>query len=85
MHARPYLSLKSQLLAILVSCWWFGVLLILSPVGFALNYANVHGIANFVVNIAVLIPLAGMLGFAADQLSHYLGEVFGGLLVATFA
>jgi Ca2+:H+ antiporter len=85
MHTRSYLSLKSQLRAILVSCWWFGVLLILSPVGFALNYANVHGIANFVVNIAVMIPLAGMLGFAADQLSHYLGEVFGGLLVATFA
>ncbi|KAF2452290.1 hypothetical protein BDY21DRAFT_262748, partial [Lineolata rhizophorae] len=32
-----------------------------------------------------IIPLAGMLGFVADQLSHYLGEVFGGLLVASFA
>ena len=84
MHTRAELSLKSQLRAILTSCWWFGVLLVLSPVGFALYYANVYGVATFVVNIAVMVPLAGMLGFAADQLAYYLGEVFGGLLVATF-
>jgi Ca2+:H+ antiporter len=79
------LSLRLQLRAILTSCWWFGALLVSIPVGFALNYAKVCGVASFVVNITAIIPLAGMLGFAADQLSHYLGEILGGLLVATFA
>jgi Ca2+:H+ antiporter len=89
MHAkaneRAELSLTLQLRAILTSCWWFGALLVLIPVGFALNYAKIHGVASFVVNITAMIPLAGMLGFAAEQLSYYLGEVLGGLLVATFA
>ena len=56
----------------------------LIPIGFALNYVKIYRVASFVVNITAIIPLAGMLGFAADQLSYYLGEVLGGLLVATF-
>jgi Ca2+:H+ antiporter len=60
------------------------VLLVLIPVGFTLNYSNVHRVVNFIVNITVIIPLAGMLGFAADQLAQYLGKLCGGLLVATF-
>jgi hypothetical protein len=33
------------------------MLLVLIPVEFALNYSNVHGFVNFIVNIAVMIPL----------------------------
>ena len=53
--------------------------------GVYVNYANIHEIACFVVNTAVMIPLARMLGFAADQLSYYLGEVVGGVLIAAFS
>jgi Ca2+:H+ antiporter len=48
------------------------------------NYAHVPGAANFIINFGAMIPLAGMMGFVTDQLAHYLGEFFGGLLLATF-
>jgi Ca2+:H+ antiporter len=63
----------------LTSCWWFGALLVLVPVEFAMNYAKVHGVASFVVNITAMIPLAGMLGFAADPIlaSVFVGTTLG--------
>lgn len=38
----------------------------------------------FGLSALALIPLAGMIGHYADQLSEYLGDVAGGLLNATF-
>jgi Ca2+/H+ antiporter len=60
------------------------MLLILSPIGFALYYINIYRVATFVINIAVIVPLIGILGFIVDQLAYYLREVFRGLLVTTF-
>lgn len=63
---------------------WINVLLIASPVGFAINYAHLNGIANFVVNFVAIIPLAAMLSFATEELAMYVGETLGGLLNASF-
>ena len=82
--SRTKMTLLAQIRAIIMSCWCFGPLLLLVPVGFALNYAHVSGTANFFVNFGAMIPLAGMLGFVADQLADHLGDILGGLLIATF-
>ncbi|KAF2152386.1 calcium/proton exchanger [Myriangium duriaei CBS 260.36] len=63
---------------------WINVLLILVPVGFAINYAHLNGIANFVVNFIAIIPLAAMLSFATEELARYTNETIGGLLNASF-
>lgn len=63
---------------------WINLLLIASPVGFAINYAHLDGIANFVVNFVAIIPLAAMLSFATEELAMYVGETLGGLLNASF-
>ncbi|KAI9644344.1 hypothetical protein NHQ30_007701 [Ciborinia camelliae] len=63
---------------------WINVLLIAAPIGIALNYAKVNGIAIFVVNFIAIIPLAAMLGFATEEISLHVGESLGGLLNASF-
>lgn len=54
------------------------------PIGFALNYTRANEIANFWMNFLAMMPLAGMLDFVTDQVTHYLKELLGGLLLATF-
>lgn len=78
----PHITLFSQFKAVFGS--WINILLILVPVGIALNYAKVNGVAVFVVNFLAIIPLAAMLSYATEELALYIGEVLGGLLNATF-
>ncbi|RMD41326.1 hypothetical protein DV735_g3795, partial [Chaetothyriales sp. CBS 134920] len=63
---------------------WVNVLLVMSPVGIALHYAHVNSVAVFVVNFIAIIPLAGMLSFATEEIALRTGEVMGGLLNASF-
>lgn len=63
---------------------WVNVLLVASPVGIALYYANVDPVAVFVVNFIAIIPLAGMLSYATEEIALRTGEVVGGLLNASF-
>lgn len=63
---------------------WINVLLICVPIGFALRYAHVNGVAVFVVNFIAIIPLAAMLSYATEELALYVGETLGGLLNASF-
>lgn len=63
---------------------WINVLLIMVPIGFAINYAHLNGIANFVVNFVAIVPLAAMLSFATEELAKYTNPTLGGLLNATF-
>jgi Ca2+:H+ antiporter len=58
--------------------------LIAAPVGIGLNYAKVNPLAIFVVNFIAIIPLAGMLSFATEEIALRVGEVLGGLLNASF-
>ncbi|KAK5078557.1 hypothetical protein LTR64_003030 [Lithohypha guttulata] len=63
---------------------WINVLLIFSPIGIALHFAHANDIAIFVVNFIAIIPLAGTLSYATEEIALRTGEVLGGLLNATF-
>lgn len=80
---HPPIPVMQQLKNALLS--WINILLVLVPVGFALRYAGgVDPIVVFVVNFIAIIPLAGLLSFATEELATYCGENLGGLLNATF-
>lgn len=59
-------------------------LLIAAPVGIGLHAAKVEPLAIFVVNFLAIIPLAGLLSFATEEIAMRVGEVLGGLLNASF-
>jgi Ca2+:H+ antiporter len=63
---------------------WINILLIASPVGIALYYAHVDPVVVFVINFIAIIPLAGMLSYATEEIALRTGEVIGGLLNASF-
>lgn len=64
---------------------WLNILLLAAPVGIAINYIPaVDRKAVFVVNFIAIVPLAGMLGFATEEIALRTGETVGGLLNATF-
>lgn len=59
--------------------------LVFVPVGIALNYVpSVSKIVVFVINFVAIIPLAGLLSYATEEIALRTGETIGGLLNATF-
>ncbi len=59
--------------------------LLASPVGIGLNF--VHGLnplVVFIVNFIAIIPLAGILSFATEEVAMRVGQTLGGLLNASF-
>lgn len=83
---RPKLTIGHQIKSVLFPQWMtVNWLLVLVPVGIALNYVgNVSGVVIFVVNFLAIIPLAGVLSYATEELALRVGETLGGLLNATF-
>jgi Ca2+:H+ antiporter len=79
---QPF-TLRNQLERTIFNSW-VNVLLIAAPVGIGINYAGVNGKIIFVVNFIAIIPLAGMLSFATEEIALHLGESLGGLLNASF-
>ncbi|RMZ76809.1 hypothetical protein DV738_g4685, partial [Chaetothyriales sp. CBS 135597] len=79
----PKFTVGNQIRNTLFSSW-VNVLLVMSPVGIALHYAHVNSVAVFVVNFIAIIPLAGMLSYATEEIALRTGEVMGGLLNASF-
>jgi Ca2+:H+ antiporter len=65
---------------------WFTInwMLIAVPVGIALHVVKVDPLAIFVVNFIAIVPLAGLLSFATEEIAMRIGEVLGGLLNASF-
>jgi Ca2+:H+ antiporter len=63
---------------------WVNVLLICVPIGIALQNVGANGIAVFVVNFLAIIPLAGILSYATEEIAMRVGETIGGLLNASF-
>jgi Ca2+:H+ antiporter len=63
-------------------------MLVFVPVGIAM--ANIPSLKKdqpvviFVINFLAIIPLAGILSFATEELAKFIGEVLGGLLNASF-
>lgn len=80
---KQHFTIGGQLRALFFSSW-INILLLTVPVGFALNYSHQKGAAIFVVNFIAIIPLAGMLSYATEEIALRTGEVLGGLLNASF-
>src|ERR1051326_2153336 len=61
-------------------------LLVFVPVAFAVRYVPAwhNQTALFVVAALAIIPIAGWMGNATEQLAHRMGEGIGGLLNASF-
>lgn len=59
-------------------------LLIAVPVAVALRYIWPHDVALFLVSCVAVIPLAGLMGRATENLAETMGAGLGGLLNATF-
>ena len=79
---KPF-TIKNQLGATIFNSW-INILLVCCPIGIGLNYAAVDKKAVFVVNFIAIIPLAGMLSFATEEIALHVGESLGGLLNASF-
>ncbi|HEX6938989.1 MAG TPA: calcium/proton exchanger [Longimicrobiales bacterium] len=64
---------------------WLMLLLVFAPVALGLEYGfHAGGIPVFIASSLAIIPLAGLMGRATEQLAERLGEGIGGLLNATF-
>ena len=60
------------------------VLLIFVPLGIIAGIAGWSEPTVFLLNFLAIVPLAGLLSFATEELSAKLGETLGGLMNATF-
>lgn len=80
---EPHFTLWGQFRTVILGSW-INVLLVFSPVGIALHFAKVNQTIIFVINFIAIIPLAGTLSFATEEIALRTGEVLGGLLNATF-
>lgn len=56
----------------------------LVPVAWGLHFSHQNPVAVFVVSLLAIVPLAGGLGFATEELAIRCGDTWGGLLNATF-
>lgn len=82
LYHRPFTA-RNQLQATILNSW-FNLLLICVPVGFALNYTKANPIAVFFVNFFAILPLAGLIGTAMDDLRLRTGDVLGALVYMSF-
>ncbi|KAE8543168.1 calcium/proton exchanger [Cryptococcus gattii VGV] len=57
---------------------------IILPISWALHFSHQNPIAIFVTSLIAIVPIAGGLGFATEELAHRVGEAWGGLLNASF-
>lgn len=63
---------------------YVNVLLVAVPLSFVSHFAGWGSTADFVISFLAIIPLAGLLGDATEQLAIKLGQTLGGLMNATF-
>lgn len=63
---------------------WMLAMLVFIPISTALYLAHVNPVWVFVTSCLAIIPLAGFMGHATEELAKYFGSATGGLLNATF-
>ncbi|RWA52532.1 cation transporter [Cupriavidus sp. UYMSc13B] len=64
---------------------WMNLLLIFVPIAIALEFlASEHHLLIFIASSLAILPLAGRMSHATEQLAERMGEAIGGLLNATF-
>ncbi|KAJ3019460.1 hypothetical protein HKX48_002048 [Thoreauomyces humboldtii] len=76
-------SLWGQLRAAVFSSY-VNILLVFVPIGIALHFTSVSPTVVFVANFIAIIPLAGSLSYATEEIAMRTGETIGGLLNASF-
>ncbi len=59
-------------------------LLLFVPISIVLHFTGASDVVMFVVAGLAIVPLAGYIGIATDELAKYVGPSIGGLLNATF-
>ncbi|GFZ51835.1 Vacuolar Ca(2+)/H(+) exchanger [Saitozyma sp. JCM 24511] len=57
---------------------------VILPVAWALHFSHQSPVAVFITCLVAIVPLAGGLGFATEELALRVGEAWGGLLNASF-
>ena len=83
-QVKPKFTAWSQIRYSLFNSW-INVLLVCAPVGIALHFVpGLNPIVIFVVNFIAIIPLAGTLSYATEEIALRTGETIGGLLNASF-
>jgi len=84
---RAYIRWPAQFLhttwEVLISNY-ANILLVFVPLGIIAGVAGWDPVAVFVLNFLAIVPLAGLLAFATEELAAKLGQTIGGLLNATF-
>jgi Ca2+:H+ antiporter len=63
---------------------WMWVLLAVGAVSVVARLLGAPPLIVFVLSAAGIIPMAGLIGRATEDLAHHIGPKFGGLLNATF-
>ena len=63
---------------------WANVFLVFVPLGMIAGVLGWNPTAVFILNFLAIIPLAGLLSFATEELAQKVGQTLGGLLNATF-
>ncbi len=63
---------------------WLNLLLLFVPVAFVLEYTHANGTWVFAASALAILPLAGLMGRATEELAARTGATIGGLLNATF-
>ena len=63
---------------------WMLIMLIFVPISIILHFMHVEGSWLFIASALAIIPLAGFMGTATEELAKYRGPGVGGLLNATF-
>ncbi|MFN8497684.1 MAG: calcium/proton exchanger [Anaerolineae bacterium] len=63
---------------------WQWILLALGVIGLASEFVGAPALFIFLMAAAGLIPLAALIGRSTEDLAHYIGPKWGGLLNATF-
>ena len=63
--------------------WMLGMLIFV-PISIALNFMHLSAGWVFVASALAIVPLAGFMGKATEELAKCLGPAIGGLLTATF-
>lgn len=63
---------------------WIHILLLFIPISIGVHFAHVGGPWAFITAALAVVPLAGLMGEATEELAHRYGSSVGGLLNATF-
>ncbi|OAV87689.1 calcium/proton exchanger [Puccinia triticina 1-1 BBBD Race 1] len=63
---------------------YVNVLLVAVPLSFLSHFLHWGSMADFIISFVAIIPLAGLLGDATEQVALKVGSTLGGLLNATF-